>query len=114
MARELGLPQHILRYWETRFPELRPLQRAGNRRYYRPEDVALAVRINRLLNKEGYTVKWVQKLLADTPGGSRPIVETYAAVTPTAAPPSQLLPALIAMRNRLAKALAEDDVAARI
>ncbi len=114
LARDLGLPQHILRYWETRFPELRPLQRAGNRRYYRPEDVALAVRIDCLLNKEGYTVKGVQKLLADTPGGSRPTVETYAAVTPTAAPPSQLLPALLAMRNRLAKALAEDDVAARI
>ena len=114
LARDLGLPQHILRYWETRFPELRPLQRAGNRRYYRPEDVALAVRIDRLLNKEGYTVKGVQKLLADAPGGSRPTVETHAAVTPTAAPPSQLLPALIAMRNRLAKALAEDDVAARI
>src|SRR6478609_5177372 len=46
LARELGLPQHILRYWETRFPQLRPLQRAGNRRYYRPSDAALVRRID--------------------------------------------------------------------
>ena len=63
LAADLGVPQHILRYWETRFPQLKPLQRAGNRRYYRPDDVALARRINRLLNEEGYTVKGVQKLL---------------------------------------------------
>ena len=65
LAAELGVPQHILRYWETRFPQLRPLQRAGNRRYYRPADVALAQRIHRLLNKEGYTVRGVQQLLAN-------------------------------------------------
>ena len=63
LADELGLPQHILRYWESRFPQLRPLQRAGNRRYYRPDDVALARRINRLLNQEGYTIRGVQQLL---------------------------------------------------
>jgi len=60
---ELGVAQHILRYWETKFPQLRPLQRAGNRRYYRSADVALARKIHRLLNEEGYTVKGVQKLL---------------------------------------------------
>jgi DNA-binding transcriptional MerR regulator len=110
LAKDLGLPQHILRYWETRFPQLRPLQRAGNRRYYRPEDVALVTRINQLLNHEGYTVKGVQKLLLDDP-------ETVVASQPTQARPSaqsSLIPALIAIRNRLAKALAEDDVAARI
>lgn len=111
LAKDLGLPQHILRYWETRFPQLRPLQRAGNRRYYRPEDVALATRINQLLNHEGYTVKGVQKLLLGEP-------ETVAAA-PQPRPDrgsvqSSLIPALIAIRNRLAKALAEDDVAARI
>ena len=63
LAQELGLPQHILRYWETRFPQLRPLQRAGNRRYYRPGDAALVRRIDTLLNKEGYTVRGVQQLL---------------------------------------------------
>ena len=60
---ELGVAQHILRYWETRFPQLKPMQRAGNRRYYRPGDVDLARKINRLLNQEGYTVRGVQKLL---------------------------------------------------
>jgi DNA-binding transcriptional MerR regulator len=63
LSDELGVAQHILRYWETRFPELKPLQRAGNRRYYRPADVELARRIHRLLNHEGYTVRGVQKVL---------------------------------------------------
>ena len=63
LADELGVPQHILRYWETRFPQLRPLQRAGNRRYYRPDDVRLAHRIHRLLNQDGYTIRGVQQLL---------------------------------------------------
>lgn len=64
LSREAGIPQHILRYWETRFPQLRPLQRAGRRRYYRPEDVALVRRIQHLLDHEGYTIRGVQKLLA--------------------------------------------------
>lgn len=64
LADELGVPQHILRYWETRFPQLKPLQRAGNRRYYRPDDVALAHRIHRLLNHDGYTIRGVQQVLA--------------------------------------------------
>jgi DNA-binding transcriptional MerR regulator len=63
LSAELGVAQHILRYWETKFPQLKPLQRAGNRRYYRADDVALARRIHRLLSEEGYTVKGVQKLL---------------------------------------------------
>ena len=69
LSQELGVAQHILRYWETKFPQLRPLQRAGNRRYYRPDDVELARRINRLLNEEGYTVRGVQKLLRQRGGG---------------------------------------------
>jgi DNA-binding transcriptional MerR regulator len=65
LSQELGVAQHILRYWETRFPQLKPMQRAGNRRYYRQSDVDLARRIHRLLNEEGYTVRGVQKLLRD-------------------------------------------------
>jgi DNA-binding transcriptional MerR regulator len=72
LADELGVPQHILRYWETRFPQLRPLQRAGNRRYYRPTDVALAQRIHRLLNQDGYTIRGVQHLLAGGGDGDDP------------------------------------------
>ena len=68
LSNELGVAQHILRYWESKFPQLRPLQRAGNRRYYRADDVALARRINRLLNEEGYTVRGVQKLLRERGG----------------------------------------------
>lgn len=64
LSEELGIAPHILRYWETRFPQLRPLQRAGNRRYYRAADVALVKRIDRLLNREGYTIKGVQAALA--------------------------------------------------
>ena len=59
-----GIAPHILRYWEGRFPQLKPVTRAGNRRYYRPADVALVQRIDRLLNHEGYTVRGVQQLLA--------------------------------------------------
>lgn len=64
LSAELGVPHHILRYWESRFPMLRPLQRAGNRRYYRPEDVALVRRIHRLLTVEGYTVRGAQQALS--------------------------------------------------
>ena len=59
LSRDTGLAPHILRYWETRFPQLRPLTRAGNRRYYRPEDVALVRRIDQALNAQGYTIAGV-------------------------------------------------------
>jgi len=100
LADELGLPQHILRYWETRFPQLRPLQRAGKRRYYRPADVALAKRIDQLLNREGYTIKGVQKLLSTR--------ATTAAPAPAAAavPDAGLIPELKRIRAMLADALA--------
>ena len=81
LASDLGVPQHILRYWETRFPQLRPLQRAGNRRYYRPDDVALARRIHKLLNQDGYTIRGVQQLLKA--GGTAPS-EAGAAQPPLA------------------------------
>jgi DNA-binding transcriptional MerR regulator len=72
LAQEIGRPQHILRYWETRFPQLRPLTRAGKRRYYRPEDVALVRRIHGLLADQGYTIRGVQKLLASERSGKAP------------------------------------------
>jgi len=75
LASELDVPQHILRYWESRFPQLKPLQRAGNRRYYRPADVALARRIHRLLNQDGYTIRGVQQLLASGASESASAVE---------------------------------------
>lgn len=65
VAEELGVPQHVLRFWESRFGQVRPLKRAGGRRYYRPEDVDLLKRIQGLLYQDGYTIRGVQKLFRD-------------------------------------------------
>ena len=114
LSAELGVAQHILRYWETKFPQLKPLQRAGNRRYYRPPDVALARRIHRLLNEEGYTVKGVQKLLRSKddaePQSGPPTAPTLVeAAVPSrgaaAAYPALDLNRLKNLRDRLAAAL---------
>lgn len=105
LSRETGLPPHILRFWETRFPQLKPLTRAGQRRYYRPEDVALVKRIDTLLNREGYTVRGVQQLLA---AGEPPLPEPQTPQPePQTPPPSPLR--LQAIRDALAEALADDD-----
>ena len=65
VAEELKLPQHVLRFWETRFPQIKPLKRAGGRRFYRPEDLALLRAVKLLLYGEGYTIKGVQRLLQE-------------------------------------------------
>ena len=108
VSQDTGLPQHILRYWETRFAQLRPLQRAGKRRYYRPEDVALIRRIDELLNQQGYTIRGVQKLLATEGRGS---TATPSPAIPTAPVPVLGSPvdfgALRTIRDMLARALAE-------
>ena len=65
VAEDLELPQHVLRFWEQRFPQIRPLKRAGGRRYYRPADVVLLRSIRQLLHDEGYTIKGVQRLLKE-------------------------------------------------
>ena len=93
LSRDTGLPQHILRYWETRFPQLRPLTRAGNRRYYRPEDVALVRRIDQALNREGYTIRGAQQLLAGK-GETAAMPDTFTA--------------LRVIRDFLAEALVDD------
>lgn len=63
VASELDLPQHVLRFWESKFPQIRPLKRGGGRRYYRPQDVELLRRIRHLLYSEGYTIRGAQRLL---------------------------------------------------
>ena len=63
VAVELDLPQHVLRFWETKFPQIKPMKRGGGRRYYRPEDVQTLVHIRDLLHKEGYTIKGAQNHL---------------------------------------------------
>jgi len=117
LSAELGVAQHILRYWETKFPQLKPMQRAGNRRYYRPADVELARRINRLLNEEGYTVRGVQKVLRErNDAGTQPVSMMPAASTPAVAmaeaapsdePNGVDMFRLIELRNRLADALGD-------
>lgn len=116
LSAELGVAQHILRYWETKFPQLKPLQRAGNRRYYRPADVQIARRIHRLLHEEGYTVKGVQKLLqskslADEPAPAPPPAAAepqpaYGVERPILAEGSRIdVERLKSLRDRLAAAL---------
>ena len=65
VADELEIPQHVLRFWESKFSQVKPLKRGGGRRYYRPEDIVLLHRIRTLLYQEGYTIKGVQKLLRE-------------------------------------------------
>jgi DNA-binding transcriptional MerR regulator len=98
-AEELGVPQHVLRFWETKFSFIRPMKRAGGRRFYRPQDIAVLSGVRALLHAEGYTIKGVQKLhrehgithviaaglgdngsasldgLIETPGDSLPVVD---------------------------------------
>ena len=97
VANALGLRQHVLRYWEQQFPMLQPLKRSGGRRYYRPEDVALVQTIDRLVNREGYTLKGARQAIS---GG---IVEPASSAS--AAPQGDILPQLRAIRARLAHAL---------
>lgn len=117
LSAELGIQQHILRYWETRFPQLRPLQRAGNRRYYRPADAALVRRIHSLLNEQGYTIRGVQKLLAQKvvpeqdappPPDPTPIAPQPVLVVSQSALPALARAELAAIRESLVQALAAD------
>jgi DNA-binding transcriptional MerR regulator len=71
-AEDLGLPQHVLRFWETRFPQIKPLKRGGGRRYYRPDDVEILRAVKQLLYDEGYTIKGVQRLFKEQ--GARAVV----------------------------------------
>ncbi len=103
VADELDVAQHVLRFWESKFPQVRPLKRGGGRRYYRPEDIDLLRDIRTLLYEEGYTIKGAQKLLRQrrarppaSPGGSRPVAATaVAGEEPAPAPaPAPLSPAV--------------------
>jgi len=92
VADELEVPKHVLRFWEGRFPQIRPMKRGGGRRYYRPEDMVLLRGICHLLHAEGYTIKGVQKILreqgVDTVKrfGADPAAVEEPAAAPVAAP----------------------------
>ncbi len=111
LAERIGVPTHVLRYWETRFPQLKPLQRSGRRRYYRAEDVALAERIHHLLHVQGFTVEGARKALSETAakGAEAPAIETRAQPATGNGAMGQAhgvpVAALVALRKRLAAAL---------
>ncbi|MCC6828059.1 MAG: MerR family transcriptional regulator [Novosphingobium sp.] len=107
VAKALGIRQHVLRYWEEQFPMLKPLKRSGGRRYYRPEDVRLLATIDRLVDKEGYTLRGA-RLAIEGSGDAK------APAAPMAPPPADqaaataddIAPRLRAIRDTLAQALA--------
>jgi DNA-binding transcriptional MerR regulator len=113
VADELEVPQHVLRFWESKFPQVKPLKRAGGRRYYRPDDVVLLRRIRNCLYDQGYTIKGVQKLLRE---GALKTDDPPRAPPPTAAAPRvvkseslrtellQIRAELVALRDLLKKA----------
>ena len=81
VADDLDLPAHVLRFWESKFPQLKPLKRAGGRRYYRPDDIVLLRRIRQCLYEDGYTIRGVQKLLGGGAGERAAATERAAAPT---------------------------------
>ena len=117
-ATEIGVPHHVLRFWETRFTALQPLKRGGNRRYYRPADMALLRTIYRMLHDDGLTIRGAQKALAQPAPSAQPAVAAPVAVPDTPRPPGTValftrpvVPTIDATRlraihDRLAAALA--------
>lgn len=110
LAKALGIRQHVLRYWEEQFPMLKPLKRSGGRRYYRPEDVAMVETIDRLVHKEGYTLKGAKAVLSGK--GAMAAALPVVAPAPAASAPAPVMvsagipvDALMEIRNRLAAAL---------
>lgn len=109
----LGIKAHVLRYWEGQFPMLQPLKRSGGRRYYRPEDVALVREIDRLVNREGYTLRGAKAALRTFRGQSAAVdalSHPVAEQTPVAAPKqanADTIAKLLTIRDRLAAAIAD-------
>ena len=117
VARALGLKQHVLRYWECQFPMLRPLTRAGGRRYYRPEDIALLRQIDRLVHQQGFTIRGARLALAAQPSAlaAQPSAQPAVDASPESdAPEMAIVTAMAALRAhldairaRLSRALAD-------
>ncbi len=99
VSKELDVPQHVLRFWESKFAHVRPMKRGGGRRYYRPQDIQLISRIRDLLYVEGYTIKGVQRLLRES--GLRAVMAEASAEDASAAnEPAEAGPALTPDRRR--------------
>lgn len=103
VAKALGLKQHVLRYWEEQFPMLKPLTRAGGRRYYRAEDIALLARIDQLLHREGYTIRGARLALAGKGAAPAAAAPAPAAPAPSSAMPeeAEIISALRILRRHL-------------
>lgn len=113
-ADELGVPQHVLRFWETKFSFIRPMKRAGGRRFYRPADIAVLKGVRRLLHDEGYTIKGVQRLHREQ--GARHLVAAgEGGPLPPAAAHDGAAPATMSVgsKERLGEALAALEAAQR-
>ena len=98
-AAELSVPQHVLRFWETKFSFIRPMKRAGGRRFYRPQDLAVLKGVRRLLHDEGYTIKGVQRLHKDE--GLRRLVAAADGVSAVDASPVAIDAPTTAPANRI-------------
>jgi DNA-binding transcriptional MerR regulator len=103
VSKALGIRQHVLRYWEEQFPTLRPVKRSGGRRYYRPEDVRLVAAIDRLVHREGYTLRGAR--LALSRGETGPAAQTQSEESTTPSSSTEIRERLIAIRARLENAL---------
>lgn len=104
VAKATGIKAHVLRYWEQQFPMLKPLTRSGGRRYYRPEDVELVERIDRLVNQEGYTLKGAKAALRGAPD-PQAAAQQQVVTAPATGVDGDLLAKLKALRAQLAAAL---------
>lgn len=127
VAEDLDIPQHVLRFWETRFSQIKPLKRGGGRRYYRPDDVALLKGIRRLLYGEGYTIKGLQRILkeqgpryvqaigrgGEIAGGNAPAPSAAVAVARTAPSHAEPMPAAQSMQQHRSAASSEPGFAAK-
>ena len=107
-ADELHVPQHVLRFWETKFTFIKPMKRAGGRRFYRPSDIAILAGVRRLLHDEGYTIKGVQKLHREQ-GVRRLVAAGEGTATPAAAAAPPPVPSATAKATAMAKAKAKGD-----
>jgi DNA-binding transcriptional MerR regulator len=115
-ADELKVPQHVLRFWETKFAFIRPMKRAGGRRFYRPQDIAVLQGVRRLLHEEGYTIKGVQRLHREQ-GVARLVAAGQGESPPPEAALTELLGAVLddTVRERLEETLANlEDAKARL
>ena len=106
-AADLDLPQHVLRFWESRFSQIKPVKRAGGRRFYRPEDIDLLRGIRALLYRDGLTIKGVQKLLKDR--GVRHVAEIGRGARFSVAAPLPAMPVAVESRQRVLTLLPEAE-----